>query len=53
MQTGPPVRIPATRTSSNLVADALISGIIKVRILHTAFSYFFLRIGAVRISVLA
>lgn len=41
------MRIPATRTSSNLAADALTSGIIKVRT-HTsryAFLYLFRGIG--------
>lgn len=41
MQVGLPVRIPATRTTSNLAADALTSGIIKVGILHDGFSYHF------------
>lgn len=49
MQVGLPVRIPATRTTSNLAADALTSGIIKVGILHDGFSYHF--IGRVYVEI--
>lgn len=52
MQVGLPVRIPATRTTSNLAADALTSGIIKVGILHDGFSYHFIgRVYVDRIRV--
>ena len=39
------MRIPATRTSSNLAADDLILGITKVRIHDDTFHYLFRRIG--------
>lgn len=44
MQADLPVCILATRTSSNLVADALISGIIKVGILQAVSPYILIRI---------